>query len=65
MKKYIALICLVASLNCLLSGCGEPKCDGCGKRITGKETVVEVIGRTYHYCEPCYAGIQKINDILN
>lgn len=65
MKKYIASFCLVLSLALLLSGCGDPKCDGCEKRITGTETVIEVAGKTYHYCEPCYAGIQKINDILN
>ena len=66
MKKWIALLLLVATLCTLLCGCGpkEWECELCHKMQTGKKYSMVLLGQEIFYCEECNIKNDELYDIL-
>ncbi len=65
MKRIIAVVCLLAAMVALCSGCGKFTCADCQQELRGKRYVLEVAGEEFPLCKTCYREYLEKKEEMN
>ena len=65
MKRVIGIVCLLAAMVMLCSGCGKFTCADCARERNGKQYVLEVAGEEFLLCKACYQEYLEKREEMN